>query len=125
MFPETVAEDKLKDLEKENTFLNNLVKRLVLDEVESAPSRSWHRDKMPAHRQQPTVLKSSDKLGHYKFLAPTEDQTWKQEHSGPADKMLRRKLLEENLIHAVKQDPFLFARIQGLKNLQGNVYDWK
>ena len=26
---------------------------------------------------------------------------------------------------AVKEDPFLFARIQGLKNLQANLYDWK
>ena len=73
---------------------------------------------------EPTVLKLSNKLGNYKFFtqsAPIEE-TRKELNIGEENDFLRRKLLEENVLDAVKQDPFLLARIQGLKNLQHNHY---
>ena len=73
---------------------------------------------------EPTVLKLSNKLGNYKFFtqsAPIEE-TRKEPNIGEENDFLRRKLLEENVLDAVRHDPFLLARIQGLKNLQQNHY---
>ena len=120
------VEDKLKELQTENSFLNNLVKKLVLDEVERRPSWSGSviGEKMtqPHSEGEPTVLKLSNKLGNYKFFtqsAPVEEMR-KKSNIGEEKDFLRRKLLEENVLDAVKHDPFLLARIQGLKNLQHN-----
>ena len=122
------VDDKLKELQTENSFLNNLVKKLLLDEVERRPSWSGSgaREKMtqPSSAGEPTVLKLSNKLGNYKFFshsAPTGD-TRKEPDIGEENDFLRRKLLGENVLDAVKHDPFLLARIQGLKNLQHNHY---
>ena len=97
---------------------------MVLDEVLSAPSGFGTRQKMtvPVQRE-PTVLELSNKLGNHKFFGPAIEQTRKEENiKQEADKMLRRKLLEEDLVQALKNDPFLLARIQGLKNLQENQW---
>ena len=78
----------------------------------------------PSSAGEPTVLKLSDKLGNYKFFsqsAPT-GETRKEPDIGEENDFLRRKLLGENVLDAVKHDPFLLARIQGLKNLQHNHY---
>ena len=78
---------------------------------------------VPQHEREPTILELS-KLG--KFFHPTIEQTRKGENiQQEADKMLRTKLLEKDLVHALKEDPFLLARIQGLKNLQENPYQWR
>ena len=118
----------MKKLQTENSFLNNLVKKLVLDEVERQPSWSGsaisQKMTLPSSEGEPTVLKLSNKLGNYKFFsqsAPIEE-TRKEPNIGQGNNILRRKLLEENLLDAVKHDPFLLARIQGLKNLQHNHY---
>ena len=77
---------------------------------------------VPVQRE-PTVLELSNKLRNYKFFGPAIEQTRKEENiKQEADKMLRRKLLEEDLVQALKNDPFLLARIQGLKNLQENQW---
>ena len=117
------VDDELKELRRENSFLNNLVKRLVLDEVEQPPSGLGFRKQIA--EKQPTVLKLSNKLGNYKFFSPTLEKTRYETKTDQQNNLLRRKLLEENLLDAVKKDPFLLARIQGLKNLQENLYEWK
>ena len=105
-----------------------MVKKLVLDEVERQPSWSGsaisQKMTLPSSEGEPTVLKLSNKLGNYKFFsqsAPVEEPR-KEPNIGDGNDLLRRKLLEENLLDAVKHDPFLLARIQGLKNLQHNHY---
>ena len=104
------------------------MKKLVLDEVERQPSWSGsavsQKMTLPSSEGEPTVLKLSNKLGNYKFFsqsAPTEVPR-KEPIIDDGNDLLRRKLLEENLLDAVKHDPFLLARIQGLKNLQHNHY---
>ena len=119
------VDDELKELRRENSFLNNLVKRLVLDEVEQPPSGLGFRKQIAEAEKQPTVLKLSNKLGNYKFFSPSLEKTRQETKNDQQNKFLRRKLLEGNLLDAVKKDPFLLARIQGLKNLQENLYEWK
>ena len=120
-------DDKLAELQTENIYLNNLVKKLILDEVERQPSWSGSASSqmtLPSSEGEPTVLKLSNKLGNYKFFsqsAPTEVPR-KEPIIDDGNDLLRRKILEENLLDAVKHDPFLLARIQGLKNLQHNHY---
>ena len=63
------VDDELKELRRENSFLNNLVKRLVLDEVEQPPSGLGFRKQIA--EKQPTVLKLSNNIiarkCYYKF----------------------------------------------------------
>ena len=68
------------------------------------------------------MLKLSNKLGNYKFFAQSApvEETRKESNIAEENDFLRRKLLEDNVLDAVKHDPFLLARIQGLKNLQHN-----